>query len=130
MSGLTKLYGSTGSATDGTMTQSAITSAYHNIPSDVMHIYIGIEVRIPNATDTTLSALICRLRNLGYYFGKFSAMSFPEFPVQSWGYLVQYYYTAENLFYVEFQQSYYYEKYGNFLNYSTKRWATTTWTKK
>ncbi len=112
------------------MTQSAITSAYHNIPSDVMHTYIGIEVRVPNTTDTTLSALICRLRGLGYYFGKFSAMSFPEFPVQSWGYLVQYYYTAENLFYVEFQQSYYYEKYGNFLNYSTKRWKETTWTKK
>ena len=34
MSGLTKLYGSTGSATDGTMTQSAITSALNGKVSD------------------------------------------------------------------------------------------------
>ena len=129
-SGTTKLYTTTGSNTDGTMTQKAITSTYSNIPSNVMHTYIGIEIRLPNNTDTTLAALICRLRSIGYYFGKFVAMSFPEFPVQSWGYLVQYYFTGENLFYVEFQQSFHYETYGNFLDYSKKSWNTSTWTKK
>lgn len=51
-SGLTKLYQSTGSSTDGTITQAAITSALDS-KADTSGTYTGLTVGNANAVDTT-----------------------------------------------------------------------------